>query len=292
MRIKNMPPPPDKALLYVYRDNLFMGSAVMYHIYIDEQRIGGSLAVNNFLVIALEPGEHRFSYVASHLAPSALSAYLSDDYLPVQVDAGRKYYIKISAQSGPSRSRIVNVLPEAFQNAKLIDKSRQPALLQTVQTHDRPALPPAVQHRQTPRSDVDNLPPARARANQKSYAIVIGIESYRQKLPQADFAVSDARLVSEYLTKAMGYPEENVITLINDRAALGDFVKYFEKWLPNNVEKDSTVFVYYSGHGAPDTKPAELIWFLTTVIHLSLQKPDTHSKECMMHWTNFRQKKL
>jgi len=73
---------------------------------------------------------------------------------------------------------------------------------------------------------------------------------------------------------------------------LGDFVKYFEKWLPNNVEKDSTVFVYYSGHGAPDTKPAELIWFLTTVIHLSLQKPDTHSKECMMHWTNFRQKKL
>lgn len=254
MRIKNMPPPPDKALLYVYRDNLFFGSAVMYHIYIDEQRIGGSLAVNNFLVIALEPGEHRFSYVASHLAPSALSAYLSDDYLPVQVDAGRKYYIKISAQSGPSRSRIVNVLPEAFQNAKLIDKSRQPALLQTVQTHDRPASPPAMQPRQTPRSDVDNLPPVVARTHRNHYAIVIGIESYRQKLPQADFAVSDARLVSEYLTKAMGYPEENVITLINDRAALGDFVKYFEKWLPNNVEKDSTVFVYYSGHGAPDTK--------------------------------------
>ncbi len=28
--------------------------------------------------------------------------------------------------------------------------------------------------------------------------------------------------------------------------------KYFEKWLSNNVEKEGTVFVYYSGHGAPN----------------------------------------
>ena len=50
----------------------------------------------------------------------------------------------------------------------------------------------------------------------------------------------------------MGYPEENIVTLLNDRASFVDFVKYFEKWLPNNVEKDSSVFIYYSGHGAPN----------------------------------------
>ena len=63
--------------------------------------------------------------------------------------------------------------------------------------------------------------------------------------------------MAEYLTKVMGYPEENVVTLTNDRAFLTDFIKYFEKWLPNNVEKDSSVFIYYSGHGAPNTKTGD-----------------------------------
>jgi len=103
-------------------------------------------------------------------------------------------------------------------------------------------------------SDVDDLPSIKAKQNKNAYAIVIGIENYRQKLPKADYATHDAQTVTEYLTRVMGYPEENVVTLANDRAALGDFVKYFEKWLPNNVEKDSTVFIYYSGHGAPNIK--------------------------------------
>ena len=104
------------------------------------------------------------------------------------------------------------------------------------------------------KSDVDELPAIKAKPNKNSYAIVIGIESYRQKLPKADYAVADAKTVTEYLTKVMGYPEENVITLLNDHASNVDMVKYFEKWLPNNVDTGGSVFVYYSGHGAPDTK--------------------------------------
>jgi hypothetical protein len=104
------------------------------------------------------------------------------------------------------------------------------------------------------RSDIDDLPQAKARQNKRSYAVVVGIERYRQKLPRADFAGQDASAVTDYLTRVLGFPEENVVTLANDQAALGDFVKYFEKWLPNNVEQDGTVFVYYSGHGAPDPK--------------------------------------
>jgi uncharacterized caspase-like protein len=104
------------------------------------------------------------------------------------------------------------------------------------------------------RSDVDELPAAKAKPNKHAYAIVIGIEHYRQKLPRADFATHDAQTVAEYLIKVLGYPEENVITLLNDRALKSDFEKYFEKWLGNNVENTSTVFIYYSGHGAPDPK--------------------------------------
>jgi uncharacterized lipoprotein YajG len=107
------------------------------------------------------------------------------------------------------------------------------------------------------KSDVDELPLIRTKPNKNAYAIVIGIESYRQKLPRADFAVSDARLVSDYLSKVMGYPEENIVNLINEHANKSDFEKYFEKWLSNNVEKGGTVFVYFSGHGAPNPKTGD-----------------------------------
>lgn len=103
-------------------------------------------------------------------------------------------------------------------------------------------------------SVVDRLPSYRLNANPKAYAIVIGIERYRQKLPAADFAVNDAKAMTAYLTKAMGYPEENVVTLLNENASKSDFEKYIERWLPNNLEDGGSVFVYYSGHGAPNPK--------------------------------------
>ena len=107
------------------------------------------------------------------------------------------------------------------------------------------------------KSDVDEPPVMQAKPNKNAYAIVIGVEKYRQKLPKADFAVQDATIMAEYLEKVMGYPEENIVTLINDHAAKSDFEKYMGKWLPNNVEKDSSVFIYYSGHGAPNPKTGD-----------------------------------
>ncbi len=107
------------------------------------------------------------------------------------------------------------------------------------------------------KQDVDELPAMKVTPNKNAYAIVIGIENYRQKLPKADFAAADANIISEYLTKAMGFPEENVITLINDRALKSDMEKYFDRWLSNNVEENGRVFIYYSGHGAPNTKTGD-----------------------------------
>ncbi len=109
----------------------------------------------------------------------------------------------------------------------------------------------------TIRSDVDDLPQIQAKPNKNAYAIVIGIEEYRQKLPKADFAVKDAVVMTEYLEKVFGYPQENIVTLLDDRALKSDLEKYLGKWLPNNVEKDSSVFIYYSGHGAPNPKTGD-----------------------------------
>ena len=114
-----------------------------------------------------------------------------------------------------------------------------------------PSLPPV------PASDVDTVPSAAARLRRSAYAVVIGIEQYREKLPKADFADRDAKLMADYLTKVLGYPEENVVIRVNERATGKDLEKYVENWLPNNVEKGGTVFVYYSGHGAPNPRTGE-----------------------------------
>jgi Caspase domain len=103
-------------------------------------------------------------------------------------------------------------------------------------------------------SDIDSIPTSNVSLNSNSYAIIIGIERYRQKLPNADFAVNDAKLVSLYFTKALGYSEENVVTLTNENATKGDLEKYLGSWLKNNVNKDGNVFIYFSGHGAPNPK--------------------------------------
>ncbi len=99
-------------------------------------------------------------------------------------------------------------------------------------------------------SDVDELP--EAAAPRKGHAIVIGIENYRAKLPSASFAAADARLVAKYLNRAAGYPEAEIALLTDGQAGKSDFEKYFESWLPSRVGPGDEVFVYFSGHGAPN----------------------------------------
>lgn len=106
-------------------------------------------------------------------------------------------------------------------------------------------------------SDVDRVTITKPSRKKNAYAIVVGIENYRDNLPKADFAANDAKLMGEYLTKVLGYPEENVVVRLNEKTTRNDLEKYVESWLPNHVEKDGSVFIYYSGHGAPNPKTGE-----------------------------------
>ena len=119
-----------------------------------------------------------------------------------------------------------------------------------------------------PRQDVDALPLKRATLKKNAYAIVIGVEGYRQNLPKADFALNDARLVSEYLIKVMGYPEENVVTLANEHAALGDFVKYFKDGSEAMLKKAVRSLYIILATVPRIPKRRMPILSLTTVIHL------------------------
>ncbi len=113
------------------------------------------------------------------------------------------------------------------------------------------AAPPAPA---PPVSDVDHPPVNKATAKKHAYAVVIGIEQYQQQLPRADFATHDAQIMGQYLSKTLGYAEEHVVVLLNDRATKNGIEKYIEGWLPDHVEAGDSLFVYFSGHGAPNAR--------------------------------------
>jgi hypothetical protein len=252
LKVKHMTPPVDKALLYVY------GAG-------DDLKIDGNFAgfirYDQYLAWLLEPGRHG---ITSKIGTIRLDT-------SIEAKAGMTYYVtmpsKLELIATNSHLGLVdkNTGQKDLEGLHLAFREGEAEQVPTISAIEKASsAASAATTASSPvaavkmvSSDIDELPQTRLKANKKSYAVVIGIEQYRQKLPQADFATQDAKSVAEYLTKVMGYPDENVVTLTNDHAALGDFVKYFEKWLPNNVDEGSTVFVYYSGHGAPNPKTSD-----------------------------------
>ena len=103
-------------------------------------------------------------------------------------------------------------------------------------------------------ADLDTLPALRK--EQKVFgpndmAVIIGIEQYRRNLPRSEYSYNDAKVVKGYM-EALGIRPANIQYLRNDEATGSDIQKSIEHWLPNRARKESRVFVYYSGHGAPD----------------------------------------
>jgi hypothetical protein len=103
-------------------------------------------------------------------------------------------------------------------------------------------------------SDVDRAA-ERSSERPDDFALVIGVEEY-QSLPKADYGVRDARTVRRHFA-ALGIPERNIVTLEGSGATKSKLASYLQEWLPLNVKPESTLFVYYSGHGAPDARTGD-----------------------------------
>ena len=122
-----------------------------------------------------------------------------------------------------------------------------------------PESPPEVETGPAfPTSDIDIALPAGSLQRPNAVAVVIGISSYAHAdVPRVDYAARDARLMREYLIKSMGYQPENIIMAVDEEATQATFNRIFEGQLANFViPGQSEVFVYYSGHGAPDLDDA------------------------------------
>lgn len=107
--------------------------------------------------------------------------------------------------------------------------------------------------------DVDQDIPQYGKPQKNRWGVIIGIQNYRN-VQQVEFARRDAEFMREYFQNTLGIPAENIYVKTDDEATLGEFQAVFNPrgWLEKNAnKKDSEIFIYYSGHGAPDVAGSE-----------------------------------
>ncbi len=113
------------------------------------------------------------------------------------------------------------------------------------------------------RSDVDKDIPKGLTTNPKKYALIIGCEDYAKyqtgldKEVNVDFAANDARVFAEYATTTLGYPSDQVYTLIDPTSSqIKQNIEKLQKAIEIEKGKAEVLF-YYSGHGLPDETTKE-----------------------------------
>lgn len=177
------------------------------------------------------------SYLHKHSDPGVTD--FSADYA-----AGLKLLERLTRQAQPatplaaggiSKEDLTKIVKAAVEGATGVQKSVSPES--------------AARH-----SDVDT-PSYKLVERAEDFALVVGISRYSD-IPEAQFAERDAEAVKSHLIAA-GFPSRNVIQLFGEKAGRSAMEKFLETWLPRNVNENSRVFFYFSGHGAPDPKTGE-----------------------------------
>jgi uncharacterized caspase-like protein len=107
-------------------------------------------------------------------------------------------------------------------------------------------------------SAVDKNIPYNSVVNNKKFALIIGNEDYSKYQPGLQtemnvmFARNDATVFKDYVTRVLGFPEENVY-LLQD-ATTGEMNQKLEliSKLVTKTGADAELLFYYAGHGLPD----------------------------------------
>lgn len=94
----------------------------------------------------------------------------------------------------------------------------------------------------------------RVRAD-NAFALIVGIGAYQdERIPKLKYTHADARAFYELLTnpKRSGFLKENVKLLLDAEATHTQIRKAVNKWLYNQVMPDSTVMIFFAGHGGQE----------------------------------------
>lgn len=91
-----------------------------------------------------------------------------------------------------------------------------------------------------------------SRSNRKAgLALVIGVERYRSTIPEAKHARNDAEVFADFANKTLGIPRSRIRVLLDDRASSLDISDMLDVWLKQNATADSSIWIFFSGHGSP-----------------------------------------
>jgi hypothetical protein len=107
-----------------------------------------------------------------------------------------------------------------------------------------------------PFSDVDLNIPKTSMHSPDAVAVIIGISDYQDPdIPKVEYARQDAAFMRQYVVNTMGYDEKNILPRNPDQViTVGVFKTLIRQQLPSYIKPGiSDVFIYYSGHGAPNT---------------------------------------
>ena len=101
--------------------------------------------------------------------------------------------------------------------------------------------------------DVDTSIPLNKTPNKNTFAVIIGNEEYQNEI-FVNYALNDAIIFKEYVTKTLGVPIDQVHLVKN--ASYGMILREIE-WLKNIAKAyngEAKLIFYYAGHGMPDNK--------------------------------------
>jgi len=85
-----------------------------------------------------------------------------------------------------------------------------------------------------------------------TYAVIVGINSYKDsRIPKLNYTYADAKAIYELLLNPVraGLKEENIKLLLNEDATLFNLKNTVSGWLFQNATVNSTVLIYFAGHG-------------------------------------------
>lgn len=86
----------------------------------------------------------------------------------------------------------------------------------------------------------------------ESRALVIGINKY-QKASPLGYAVNDALGVKQALIEQLGFPERNIVTLLDGEATRMSILRSFLGFTADTIDLDDRLLVFFAGHGMTRT---------------------------------------
>ena len=89
----------------------------------------------------------------------------------------------------------------------------------------------------------------KAQTNPNAVALIIGIEAY-SRLPQAQYADSDATHFYDYANQSLGVPPHKIKLLTDSKANRLELLKAMRSWMRTEViNGKSDVYIFFAGHG-------------------------------------------